>query len=113
MLSQKYQLEQIELDEEIQKLKAALAESKQSVEDARKWIEIVKQYSEPTELILLPREKISHRYVVFSRIYPYNLSMEKKTMGELIAILRKTKGLTQKDLSEMLNVSDKAVSRWE
>lgn len=54
MLSQKYQLEQIELDEEIQKLKAALAESKQSVEDARKWIEIVKQYSEPTELILLP-----------------------------------------------------------
>ena len=34
-------------------------------------------------------------------------------MGELIAILRKTKGLTQKDLSEMLNVSDKAVSRWE
>ena len=50
MLSQKYQLEQIELDEKIQKLKAALAESKQSVEDARKWIEIVKQYSEPTEL---------------------------------------------------------------
>ena len=39
--------------------------------------------------------------------------MERKTMGELIAILRKTKGLTQKDLSEMLNVSDKAVSRWE
>ena len=50
MLSQKYQMEQIELDEKIQKLKAALAESKQSVEDARKWIEIVKQYSEPTEL---------------------------------------------------------------
>lgn len=34
-------------------------------------------------------------------------------MGELIAILRKTKGLTQRDLAEMLNVSDKAVSRWE
>ena len=41
---------QSELYEKIQKLKAALAESKQSVEDARKWIEIVKQYSEPTEL---------------------------------------------------------------
>lgn len=50
MLSQKYQLEQIELDEKIQKLKVALAGSKQSVEDARKWIEIVKQYSKPTEL---------------------------------------------------------------
>lgn len=50
MLSQKYQMEQLELDEKIQKLKAALSESKQSVEDARKWIEIVKQYSEPTEL---------------------------------------------------------------
>ena len=33
-----------------EKRKAALAESKQSVEDAKKWIEIVKQYSEPTEL---------------------------------------------------------------
>ena len=50
MLSQKYQMEQLELDEKIQKRKAALSESKQSVEDARKWIEIVKQYSEPTEL---------------------------------------------------------------
>lgn len=34
-------------------------------------------------------------------------------MGELIAILRKTKGLTQRDLADMLNVSDKAISRWE
>ena len=34
-------------------------------------------------------------------------------MGELIAILRKTKGLTQRELADMLNVSDKAVSRWE
>ncbi len=39
--------------------------------------------------------------------------MEKKTMGSFIAILRKAKGMTQKDLAELLNVSDKAVSRWE
>lgn len=39
--------------------------------------------------------------------------MEKKTIGTFIAALRKAKGLTQKELAEQLNVSDKAVSRWE
>ena len=39
--------------------------------------------------------------------------MEKKTIGSFIAALRKANGLTQKDLAEKLNVSDKAVSRWE
>ena len=50
MLSQKYQLEQIELDEKIKMLKEAQAESRQTVDDAKKWIAVVKQYSEPTEL---------------------------------------------------------------
>ena len=35
------------------------------------------------------------------------------TTGQRIAAARKSKGLTQKQLSEQLNVSDKAVSRWE
>lgn len=39
--------------------------------------------------------------------------MEKKTIGQFIAALRKASGLTQKELAEKLNVSDKAVSRWE
>ncbi|MBQ8620791.1 MAG: helix-turn-helix transcriptional regulator [Oscillospiraceae bacterium] len=39
--------------------------------------------------------------------------MEKKTIGGFIAALRKANGLTQKQLAEKLNVSDKAVSRWE
>ena len=39
--------------------------------------------------------------------------MEKKTIGQFIAVLRKANGMTQKDLAEKLNVSDKAVSRWE
>ena len=39
--------------------------------------------------------------------------MEKKTIGGLIAALRKAGGMTQKDLAERLNVSDKTVSRWE
>ena len=39
--------------------------------------------------------------------------MEKKTIGGFIAALRKASGMTQKDLAEKLNVSDKTVSRWE
>ena len=39
--------------------------------------------------------------------------MEKKTIGQFIAVLRKANGLTQQDLADRLNVSNKAVSRWE
>ncbi len=39
--------------------------------------------------------------------------MDAKTTGEFIAKLRKEKNYTQKDLAQRLNVSDKAVSRWE
>ena len=39
--------------------------------------------------------------------------MEKKTIGGFIAALRKANGMTQKDLAQRLNVSDKTVSRWE
>ena len=43
------------------------------------------------------------------------LSMEtlKKTVGENLANLRKEKKLTQLELAEMFNYSDKAVSKWE
>ncbi len=39
--------------------------------------------------------------------------MERKSIGTFIAALRRANGMTQKDLAEKLNVSDKAVSRWE
>jgi len=39
--------------------------------------------------------------------------MANKTMGEMIAVLRREKGLTQKELAERLNITDKAVSKWE
>ncbi len=39
--------------------------------------------------------------------------MERITFGKRLAILRKTKGLTQQELAEILNVSNKTVSRWE
>ena len=37
--------------------------------------------------------------------------MEKKTMGSFLAALRRASGMTQKELAERLNVSDKSVSR--
>lgn len=39
--------------------------------------------------------------------------MEKKTIGGFIAALRKANGMTQRELAEKLNVSDKSISRWE
>jgi len=39
--------------------------------------------------------------------------MDKERTGQLITELRKEKGLTQKQLAEALNVTDKAVSKWE
>lgn len=39
--------------------------------------------------------------------------MDSKKFGEFIAAIRKEKGWTQTQLAEKLNVTDKAVSRWE
>lgn len=39
--------------------------------------------------------------------------MEKKTMGAFIAALRKANGMTQQDVADRLNVSNKTVSKWE
>ena len=39
--------------------------------------------------------------------------MDQKKTGELIKQFRTEKGLTQKQLADMINVSDKAVSKWE
>ena len=39
--------------------------------------------------------------------------MDTKTMGEKISTLRKEKGMTQLELANKLNITDKAVSKWE
>lgn len=39
--------------------------------------------------------------------------MTDKSMGEIISSLRKEKGMTQNDLAQKMNVTDKAVSKWE
>lgn len=39
--------------------------------------------------------------------------MKKETFGNMVAVLRKEKGMTQLELSEKMGVTDKAVSKWE
>ena len=39
--------------------------------------------------------------------------MSNKNLGEMISSLRKEKGMTQSELAEKMNVTDKAVSKWE
>lgn len=50
MLSQKYQSEQQELSEQIEALKSQLATQERSTADAEKWVKLIRQYTDPTEL---------------------------------------------------------------
>ena len=50
MMSQKYQTEQQELTEKIERLSAELESEKQTTVDAETWISLLKQYANPSEL---------------------------------------------------------------
>ena len=50
LLSERYQAEQAELDKKIASLGAAIENDKQSAADAEKWVKLIRQYSEITEL---------------------------------------------------------------
>ena len=39
--------------------------------------------------------------------------MDEQKIASFICSLRKEKGMTQKELAEQLNITDKAVSKWE
>ena len=39
--------------------------------------------------------------------------MDNQKIGQYIAKKRKEKGLTQKELAQKLNITNKAVSKWE
>ena len=72
MLSQKYQAEQQELVERIGKLKFELATEKQTTADAEKWIALIKQYSEPTELTAEMLNAIVEKIVVHEATKDYD-----------------------------------------
>ncbi len=50
MLSQKYQTEQQELVEKIDRLTAELAAEQETTDNAEKWVDLIKHYANPTEL---------------------------------------------------------------
>ena len=50
MLSQKYQTEQQELVEKINRFTAELAAEQETTDNAEKWVDLIKQYANPTEL---------------------------------------------------------------
>lgn len=39
--------------------------------------------------------------------------MDAEAMGKRIALLRKARNLTQQQLADQLNVTNRAISRWE
>ena len=50
MLSERYQAEQTELDDKITTLKSRMESADQSAEDAGKWVKLIRQYNDITEL---------------------------------------------------------------
>ena len=46
-------------------------------------------------------------------LYENKEVIKMKSIGETIASLRKQKGMTQNELAEKMNITDKAVSKWE
>jgi DNA invertase Pin-like site-specific DNA recombinase len=50
MLSEKYQREQRELEEKIQKIRESMETAVQTESDVEKWVDLIKQYTNPTEL---------------------------------------------------------------
>lgn len=39
--------------------------------------------------------------------------MDCRRVGKLILNLRKEKGMTQKELADLMNISDRTISKWE
>lgn len=68
MLSEKYQLEQRELDEKIRKLEEETEAVTQSAQDAEKWIALIKQCSHPTELTAELLNTVIARIVVHEAV---------------------------------------------
>ena len=61
---------------------------------------------------------LNHRFVFFAMAIAYTESERRQLMnqikiGRFIAECRKKKDLTQMKLAEKLNITDRAISKWE
>ena len=72
MLSQKYQTEQQDLVEKINRLKTELSVEKQTTADAEKWIALIKQYANPTELTAEMLNTLIEKIVVHEAVKDFD-----------------------------------------
>lgn len=49
-MTEKYELEQTQLDEKIKQIEGSLSESQKSSDDTKSWIKMIKQYDDTIEL---------------------------------------------------------------
>lgn len=68
MLSQRYQTEQQKLAAKIEKLYADFAAEQQSAVDAEKWVNLIKQYVNPAELIAELLNALIEKIVVYEAV---------------------------------------------
>ena len=72
MMSQKYQTEQQELTEKIERLSAELESEKQTTVDAETWISLLKQYTNPTELTAELLNTLIEKIVIHAATNPHS-----------------------------------------
>lgn len=88
MMSQKYQTEQQELTEKIEKLSAELESEKQTTVDAETWISLIKQYANPTELTVellntLIEKIIIHEATTVDGMREQNIDIYYRLIGKI------------------------------
>ncbi|MDD6885028.1 MAG: DUF4368 domain-containing protein, partial [Eubacteriales bacterium] len=69
MLSQKYQNEQLILEEKLEAMKTELDSIQDSEADARNWIDLVRQYNHPTELTAELLNALIDRIYIYEATY--------------------------------------------
>lgn len=60
-MTEKYELEQTQLDEKIKQIEGSLSESQKSSDDTKSWIKMIKQHADTIELdaVMLNEQKQS------------------------------------------------------
>lgn len=88
MMSQKYQTEQQELTEKIERLTAELESEKQTTVDAETWISLLKQYANPTELTAellntLIEKIVIHEAITVDGMREQNIDIYYRLIGKI------------------------------